>query len=67
MCRDETNDEVKLRIVAALEAWMGQLEDVLPKLVDQLSNGLKDKEALRRAHLHALLQVTFASGTVMCV
>ena len=61
MCRDEANDEVKLSIVAALEAWMGRLESVSPKLVDHLSHSLKDKEALRRAHLHALLQVIVAS------
>ena len=43
--------------MAALQAWMALLDAVPPKLAEHLSQSLRDKESLRRAHLLALLQV----------
>ena len=55
--REEVNESVKLEIVRCLGLWASALETLPTIALELLTKGLKDKEALQKAHLCAILQV----------
>ena len=57
MSRDEVNEAVKLETVRALGSWAACMEALPSDVTERFAAGLKEKEALQRAHLQALLQV----------
>ena len=58
--REEANEDVRLSIVGALGAFLSRLDSWPASVLSRLRDGLGEKEALRRAHLRALLQVRCA-------
>ena len=57
MPRDEANEEVKLKAIAALGSWLLCLEEWCPSALERIATGLKEKDTLRRAYLRVLNQV----------
>ena len=55
--REEANEDVRTSIVGALGAWLSRLDSWPTSALSRLRDGLGEKEALRRAHLRALVQV----------
>ena len=60
-CRDEANEEVRLRAVAALGAWQKCMAEVPEALAQRFCQGLAEKEPYRRAHLLLLVGYSFLS------
>lgn len=58
--REEVNEEVRLGVVGALGAWLGRLDAWPPSVLSRLVEGLGERDALRRAHLKAIVQVRMA-------
>lgn len=54
--------QVKLSLVAALGAWLQRMQQLPEAVLAHFQAGLKEKEALRRAHLRCLAQVRHTSG-----
>ena len=51
----EISDEAKVAVLQALGSWMSHLDATIPSCIpDRFSQGLREKEVLRRAHLRAL-------------
>ena len=55
-CRDEANEEVRVRAVAALGSWQNRLAHVPEALAQRFCQGLTEKEPYRRAHLLLLVR-----------
>ena len=55
--REETNEEARLAVVGALQAWTPHMGEFTQAVVDLLASGLREKDTIRRAHLRALAQV----------
>ncbi|KAK9840722.1 hypothetical protein WJX81_000165 [Elliptochloris bilobata] len=53
--REEAGEDVRLSIIGALGVWLGRLDAWPPDALSLLKDGLGEKEALRRAHLRALV------------
>ena len=60
MRREEANEDVRLSVVGALGAFLSCLDSWPASAMSRLRDGLGEKEALRRAHLRALVQVRYA-------
>lgn len=56
---------MKLEIVRCLGHWSPFLESISGTVVEHLTKGLKEKEALQKAHLSAVLQVRH--GCIACM
>lgn len=56
-CREDANEEVKLQLLAALGAWLSHAQSIPGAALQRLKDGMKEKDALRRAHLRSLNQV----------
>lgn len=50
--------QVKLSLVTALGAWLQRMQKLPEVVLAHFRGGLKEKEALRRAYLRCLVQVT---------
>jgi hypothetical protein len=55
--------QVKLSLVAALRAWLQRVQKLPEAVLAHFRGGVKEKEALRRAHLRCLVQV---SAPMLC-
>ena len=55
--REETNEEARLAVIGALQAWAPHMGEFTRAVVDLLAGGLREKDSVRRAHLRALAQV----------
>ncbi|XP_056168131.1 protein ILITYHIA isoform X1 [Syzygium oleosum] len=64
--KGEGNEEVKLAVLSAIASWAARSsEAVQPDLVAFFASGLKEKEALRRAHLRCLRVICENADVVM--
>ncbi|KAL9233413.1 hypothetical protein vseg_008420 [Gypsophila vaccaria] len=64
--KDDGNEEVKLVVLSALASWVARGADsVETSLVSFFNSGLKEKEALRRAHLRCLRVISKNSEATM--
>lgn len=64
--KNEGNEEVKLAVLSAIASWAARSsEAVQPDLVAFFASGLKEKEALRRAHLRCLRVICENADVVM--
>ena len=57
--------QVKLSMVAALEPWLQRMQQLPETVLAHFRSGLREKEALRRAHLRCLAQVN--AGAQPCM
>ena len=55
--REEANEETKLEVIAAMGAWLCHADSVSKATLQRLIDGLKEKDALKRAHLKSLNKV----------
>lgn len=54
--KEEITEEGKLALLRALGAWLPRCAQMPPAALTRISDGLKDKETLRRGHLRALVR-----------
>ena len=57
LTREEANEEVKLKAIAALGCWLSRMSQWNASVLDRIAAGLKEKDILRRCHLQALNKV----------
>ena len=55
--REEANEEVKLKAIAALGCWLCRMGQWNASALDRIIAGLKEKDTLKRCHLQALNKV----------
>lgn len=56
--REEGNEEAKLENIVGLGLALGNASQISNQTFKHLSDGLQEKEVLRRAYLRALLEVS---------
>jgi hypothetical protein len=59
--------QVKLSMVATLEAWLQRMQQLPEMVLAHFRSGLREKEALRRAHLRCLAQVNAGAQHCMAI
>lgn len=66
-CREEANEEVKLKAIAALGCWLSRMSQWNAAALDRMAAGMKEKDTLRHCHLQALNKVYSSTDWTPCM